>query len=51
MNFNVILAIFENKGIITEDEAIAIAEYLAQSPQSTHYVDAQRDIAKLLEKE
>ena len=50
MNQNTILAILEHKKIITEDEAVKIAEYLQGATQSTHFVDAQRAIKTLLDK-
>lgn len=48
MNFNVLLAILEKKGIITNDEAYKIADYLQTATQSTFYKDAELAIDKLL---
>jgi hypothetical protein len=44
MNPNIILAILERKGIITQDEALATAEHVANNPQSTYYGDAQEAV-------
>lgn len=48
MNPNIILAILERKGIITKDEALAAAEHVANSPQSTYYDDARHSIEEFI---
>jgi hypothetical protein len=49
MNHNAILAVLEQKAIITEEEAEKLAEHLADGIQSTHYKDAQATVKKLLD--
>lgn len=49
MNPNLLLATLEHKGIITEEEASKLSEYIATSTQSTIYKDAQAAIKKLLD--
>lgn len=49
MNLNILLAILEVKEIITEEEAIKIAEWLSTATQSTYYKDAQAAVKKLLD--
>lgn len=46
---NQYLALLELKKIITPEEALALAQYLANAPQSTRYSDALYDIGKVLE--
>lgn len=48
MNFNIILAVLEYKGIITEDEAKALVEHLTNATQSSDYRDAQASVKKFL---
>lgn len=48
MNFNIILAVLEYKGILTEDEAKALVEHLTNATQSSDYRDAQASIKKFL---
>lgn len=48
MNPNVILAVLQRKGIITETEAQAVSDYVATSPQSLYYPDAYRSIEELI---
>lgn len=49
MNLNIILAILEQKGIITEDEANKLADHISIATQSSYYKDAQEVIKKLLD--
>lgn len=49
MNLNIILAILEHKGIITEDEANKLADHLQVATQSSYYKDAQAVVKKLLD--
>lgn len=48
MNFNAILAILQIRGIISETEAIAVAEHVAHAPQSTYYKDALEKISEVV---
>lgn len=49
MNHNLILAILEQKGIITEEEANKLADHLQVATQSSYYRDAQEVVKKLLD--
>lgn len=49
MNLNIILAILEQKGIITEDEANKLADHISIATQSSYYKDAQDAVKKLLD--
>jgi uncharacterized Zn finger protein len=48
MNPNILLAVLEQKAIITEEEAEKLAEHLANATQSAYYKDAQNVVKKLL---
>lgn len=49
MNYNIIFAILEHKGIITEDEAIKLSDHISIATQSSYYKDAQEVVKKLLD--
>jgi hypothetical protein len=48
MNLNVLLAVLEYKEIITEEQAIDLADNFANGIQSAHYKDAQAAVKKIL---
>lgn len=50
MHPNTVLAILQLKGIISQAEAVKLAEFVAQAPQSTILDDAVHSVASVLDK-
>lgn len=49
MNPNIFLALLERKGIITREEALAVADHVNTSAQSTYYVDAYKVLEEFID--
>lgn len=49
MNINILLGILEVKGIVSHDEAVRVAEHVANAPQSTYYQDGLDAVITLLD--
>lgn len=50
MNQNMLIAVLQAKGIINEDEAYKLVDFLSNSPVPSYYKDAQAAVKKLLAK-
>lgn len=48
MNINLLLAVLEYKELITEEQALELAENFSKGIQSAHYKDAQATVKSIL---